>query len=121
MLRGLPYGTVSGGALRRMAVLAITLSALMTAVQVTTAQAEPMPTGIPGTWALRVNEEFSGAGINTALWAPGWQSDASITGPISGECEAKTMCPNRATGTFICNSAKNMPPAARQPSKTPER
>ncbi|HEY3866381.1 MAG TPA: family 16 glycosylhydrolase [Solirubrobacteraceae bacterium] len=52
------------------------------------AQAEPMPDGIPGTWALRVNEEFTGAGLNTALWTPGWQSDASISGPMSEECVA---------------------------------
>ena len=75
-------------AVRRVAALVATLAAFLTVVQVAAAQAEPMPEGIPGTWALRVNKEFTGAGLNTALWTGGWQSDASITGPISNECEA---------------------------------
>jgi hypothetical protein len=71
---------------RRVATLLVTLIALLTVVQVTAAQAEPMPAGIPGTWALKLNEEFTSAGLNTALWTPGWQSNASISGPMSNEC-----------------------------------
>ena len=73
---------------RRVATLLVMLTAFLAVVQVTVAQAEPMPAGISGTWALRVNEEFTGAGLNTALWTPGWQSDASISGPMSNECVA---------------------------------
>lgn len=42
------------------------------AVGAAPAQAEPMPNGVPGTWQLRLNEEFTGAGLNTALWTPSW-------------------------------------------------
>jgi Glycosyl hydrolases family 16 len=48
-------------------------------------QAEPMPVGVPGTWALRLNEEFTAGSLNTALWTPGWQH-GGISGPMSGQC-----------------------------------
>jgi hypothetical protein len=73
---------------RRLSVLLVMAVTLVTAISVAVAQAEPMPNGIPGNWQLKVNEEFTGAGVNTALWTPGWQSDASISGPISNECVA---------------------------------
>ena len=62
--------------------------ALMAAVNPAIAAAEPMPNGIPGTWQLRVNEEFTSDGLNTALWTPGLNSNASISGPMSEECLA---------------------------------
>jgi hypothetical protein len=86
MIMGLAHGTI--GLVRRLSALLVMMVLLLTLIQVAEAQAEPMPNGVPGTWGLRVNEEFTGAGVNTALWTPGWQSDASITGPVSGGCEA---------------------------------
>jgi hypothetical protein len=32
-----------------------------------------------------LNEEFSAAGLNTALWTPGWQH-GGISGPVAGQC-----------------------------------
>jgi hypothetical protein len=71
---------------RRVATLLVMSAALLSLVQPAAAQAEPQPTGVPGAWALRLNEEFSGSSLNTALWTPGWQDDASISGPVSGQC-----------------------------------
>lgn len=75
-------------AVRRLSVLLVIAVTLVTVISGAVAQAEPLPDGIPGTWQLKVNEEFTGAGLNTALWTPGWQSDASISGPVSNECLA---------------------------------
>ena len=107
MPRGLAYRTIGRGlrsghprparnepagvvmidrAVRRLAVALVTAVTLAMVISVAVAQAEPMPNGIPGTWQLKVNEEFTGASLNTALWTPGWQSDASISGPMSNEC-----------------------------------
>ena len=55
---------------------------VLTCVGVAAAQAEPMPNGVPGTWQLKLNEEFSSSGLNTSLWTPGWQH-----GGISAESE----------------------------------
>jgi hypothetical protein len=81
--RGVAYSLI-----RRISGLLATLATLLILVQVAPARAEPMPVGMAGTWYLKVNEEFSSAGLNTALWTPGWQSDASISGPMSSECVA---------------------------------
>jgi hypothetical protein len=54
-------------------------------VDVAASHAEPMPVGVPGNWALRLNEEFTSAGLNTALWTPGWQH-SGISGPVSEQC-----------------------------------
>ena len=75
-------------AVRRLSVLLVVAVTLVTVGSVSVAQAEPMPNGIPGSWQLKLNEEFTSAGLNTALWTPGWQSDASISGPMSNECVA---------------------------------
>jgi Glycosyl hydrolases family 16 len=75
-------------AARHIAGLVVMTVALVALLGSAVAQAEPVPDNIPGTWALKVNEEFTGAGLNKALWTGGWQSNASVTGPISEECEA---------------------------------
>jgi hypothetical protein len=46
---------------------------VLACVGVATSHAEPMPNGVPGTWQLKLNEEFSSSGLNTSLWTPGWQ------------------------------------------------
>jgi len=84
----LPGAVVADRSIHRLLGLLVTLATLLILIQVTPAQAEPTPVGMPGTWYLKVNEEFSSAGLNTALWTPGWQSDASISGPMSNECLA---------------------------------
>ncbi len=55
---------------------------VLACVGVAASQAEPMPNGVPGTWQLKLNEEFSSSGLNTSLWTPGWQH-----GGISAESE----------------------------------
>lgn len=77
---------VVGCMVRRLAVLLVIAVTLVTVIGSAVAQAEPVPDGIPGSWQLKGNEEFTGVGLNTALWTPGWQSDASISGPMSNEC-----------------------------------
>jgi hypothetical protein len=122
MLRGLVYGTIGRGlrsgnsdhrrsarteqagtvmvdrAARRLSVLLVVAVTLVTVSSVAVAQAEPMPNGIPGTWALKLNEEFSGSSLNTALWTSGWQSDASISGPMSNECVASKNVSQNGNG-----------------------
>jgi hypothetical protein len=68
--------------------LLVVAVAMLMLVDVAASRAEPMPVGVPGTWELKLNEEFTSTGLNTALWTPGWQSGASISGPVSNECLA---------------------------------
>jgi hypothetical protein len=49
------------------------------------AQAELAPIGVPGDWHMTLNEEFSGNGLNTALWTPGWQH-SGVSGPMNKSC-----------------------------------
>jgi Fungal fucose-specific lectin/Glycosyl hydrolases family 16 len=68
--------------------LAVSLTGMIIAlacIGAAVSQAEPMPNGVPGTWALRLNEEFTSAGLNATLWTPGWQH-GGISGPMSGQC-----------------------------------
>ena len=62
-------------------------------VVVNTARAEPLPNGVPGTWALIFNEEFSANGLNTALWTPEWPS-----GPMSGQCTSPSLVSQPGNG-----------------------
>jgi hypothetical protein len=57
------------------------------------AQAEPMPNGVPGSWALVLNEEFSANGLNTALWTPEWPA-----GAVSGECTLPSLVSQPGNG-----------------------
>jgi hypothetical protein len=81
-------GVAIARAVRRVATLAIMLTGLLTLVQIAAAQAEPQPVGVPGTWGIRLNEEFSGSSLNTALWTPGWHhiEPSGTSGPMSGDC-----------------------------------
>ncbi|HTD57446.1 MAG TPA: hypothetical protein VK672_01000, partial [Solirubrobacteraceae bacterium] len=45
-----------------------------------------MPVGVPGTWTPILNEEFTAAGLNTALWTPSFHSTG--IGYMSGQCVA---------------------------------
>jgi hypothetical protein len=72
-------------AARQVGALAITLIAVLALGGVASAQAEPEPQGVPGPWVLRLNEEFSGSSLNTALWTAGWHH-TGVSGPVSGDC-----------------------------------
>ncbi len=52
-----------------------------------------MPNGVPGSWALTLNEEFSANGVNTALWTPEWPG-----GAMSGECTAPSLVSQPGNG-----------------------
>ncbi len=62
-------------------------------VAVNVAQAEPLPNGVPGTWSLLLNEEFSANGLNTALWTPEWTS-----GAMSGQCTSPSLVSQPGNG-----------------------
>jgi beta-glucanase (GH16 family) len=42
----------------------------------------PMPTGVPGDWALKFDDEFNGTSLNTAKWSTGWYG-SGITRPVN--------------------------------------
>ena len=42
----------------------------------------PMPTGVPGNWKLTFDDEFNGAGLDTAEWSTGWLG-SGITAPVN--------------------------------------
>ncbi len=42
----------------------------------------PMPTGVPGDWTLKFDDEFNGTSLNTAKWSIGWYG-SGITSPVS--------------------------------------
>jgi hypothetical protein len=87
------------GVIPRVRVSSIFLAAFLALVAVATvvgavpAQAEPLPNGVPGTWALILNEEFSANGLNTALWTPEWPS-----GPMSGQCTSPSLVSQPGNG-----------------------
>jgi len=70
--------------IRRSVVLAC-LASLCAAVIAPCARAELQPNGVPGNWHLVYNEQFNLAGLNTAIWTPGWHH-TGISGPMSGQC-----------------------------------
>jgi Glycosyl hydrolases family 16 len=41
----------------------------------------PMPTGVPGDWALTFDGEFNGTSLDTAQWSTGWYG-SGITPPV---------------------------------------
>ncbi|MGC2372598.1 MAG: family 16 glycosylhydrolase [Solirubrobacteraceae bacterium] len=71
----------------------VAVVALLTVVAVDTARAEPLPNGVPGNWALILNEEFSANGLNTALWTPEWPS-----GAMSGQCTSPSLVSQPGNG-----------------------
>ena len=58
----------------------VALVAVATAVGAVPAQAGPMPNGVPGSWALALNEEFTANGLNKALWTPEWPGRGDVGG-----------------------------------------
>jgi beta-glucanase (GH16 family) len=42
----------------------------------------PMPAGVRGDWALKFDDEFDGASLNTAKWSTGWYG-SGITPPVN--------------------------------------
>jgi len=42
----------------------------------------PMPTGVPGDWTLKFDDEFNGASLDTAKWSTGWYG-SGITAPVN--------------------------------------
>ena len=41
-----------------------------------------MPTGVPGSWTLKFDDEFNGTSLNTAKWSTGWYG-SGITPPAN--------------------------------------
>ncbi len=52
-----------------------------------------MPNGVPGSWALALNEEFTANGLNKALWTPEWPA-----GAMSGECTSPSLVSQPGNG-----------------------
>jgi hypothetical protein len=46
----------------------------------------PMPTGVPGDWTLKFDDEFNGTGLDTADWSTGWFGPG-ITPPVNSQEE----------------------------------
>ncbi len=42
----------------------------------------PMPTGVPGDWTLKFDDEFNGTSLDTAKWSTGWYG-SGITAPVN--------------------------------------
>ena len=42
----------------------------------------PMPTGVPGDWAVKFDSEFNGTSLDTTKWSTGW-FDTGITAPAN--------------------------------------
>ncbi len=75
---------------RHLKVLSLTVASLVLSVGYgTVAQAEPMPNGVPGTWQVKLNEEFSSSALNTGLWTPGWQRDGISS--MSYQCVSPSL------------------------------
>jgi hypothetical protein len=55
------------------------------------ASAEPLPSGVPGSWTNILNEEFNGSALSTALWTAGWQHAGGISGPVSERCFSSNL------------------------------
>jgi hypothetical protein len=91
----------TSGSRRNLAVRRLILTSLLVgilllgvaSVTVNVAQAEPLPNGVPGNWALLLNEEFSANGLNTALWTPEWPNE-----PMSGECTSPSLVSQPGNG-----------------------
>jgi len=50
------------------------------------ARPTPMPTGVPGDWTLKFDDEFNGTGLDTANWSTGWFGPG-ITSPVNSQEE----------------------------------
>ena len=50
------------------------------------ARPTPMPTGVPGDWTLKFDDEFNGTGLDTANWSTGWFG-SGITSPVNSQEE----------------------------------
>jgi Glycosyl hydrolases family 16 len=53
---------------------------------VSSAGPTPMPTGVPGAWTLKFDDEFNGTGLDTANWSTGWFG-SGITPPVNSQEE----------------------------------
>ncbi len=92
----------NSGSWRNLAVRRVMLMSLLAgilllgiaSVVVNTAQAEPLPNGVPGNWALILNEEFSANGLNTALWTPEWWQG----GDMNGQCTSPSLVSQPGNG-----------------------
>lgn len=42
------------------------------------------PLGIPGTWTLKLDDEFNGSALDTAIWRAGWFG-SGVSGPVNAE------------------------------------
>ena len=91
----------NSGSWRNLAIRRLILTSLLAGIlllgiasaAVNVAQAEPMPVGVPGNWAMIFNEEFSANGVNTALWTPEWPNE-----PMSGECTSPSLVSQPGNG-----------------------
>jgi hypothetical protein len=90
--RELAHGLWAALAVRRALFVALSLVVLQVALA-GSAQADPMPIGVPGSWGVRLNEEFSPAGLNTSLWTPYWYQ-----GAMSGQCTAPNLVSQPGNG-----------------------
>ena len=45
-----------------------------------------MPTGVPGDWTLKFDDEFNGTGLDTANWSTGWFGPG-VTPPVNSQEE----------------------------------
>jgi hypothetical protein len=83
--RELAHGLRAALAVRLAPFIALSLIVLQLGLA-SAAQAEPMPSGVPGTWQLKLNEEFTSSGLNTALWTPSLGTTG--IGYMNGQCVA---------------------------------
>jgi hypothetical protein len=67
----------------------IAVVVVLACVGVAASSAEPMPKDVAGSWALKLNEEFSSSGLNKSLWTPGWQRDEVTS--VSDQCMSPSL------------------------------
>ena len=88
----LPHGLWAALGVRRVMFLALSLVVLQLAIA-STAQADPMPIGVPGSWAMKFDEEFTSAGLNTSVWTPDWYQ-----GQMAGQCTSPNLVSQPGNG-----------------------
>jgi beta-glucanase (GH16 family) len=62
-------------------VLIVGLSAALSTIAASASTA-PLPKGIPGTWKLVLDSEFTGASLDGSIWQPGWFGSGT-TSPVN--------------------------------------
>jgi glycosyl hydrolase family 16 len=79
------------------------------------AQASPS-----GQWQLALNEEFSSAGLNTAVWIPGW-NHGGVSGPINHEvCMRAEFVEQPGDGNLYLNVKKEKTTCESKPGEPNE-